>query len=409
MTSRERVRKIFRGEGGADFAISVGGMPSDGISAYAYKNLLKYLGMEDKPIKVYDMFQFLAEIDIDVINALGGDFIPVNRMRYRFNISQKEWKQGTLNDGTPCWYPYEYNPEIKEDGSSIIWMDGIPYAKMPKNGLYYDIIAHPLEDVEEIDDLRTISPAVLMDKEEVEYTVKAIENAYNNTDKSVVLIFGGWMVEQAQRDFNFEQFYCNLAVEKELMHAYFQKEVDVNIANLKMILDRAGDKVDVVHFADDIGTQQTLQISVPMYREMIKPYHKQMFDFIHENYPHIKVLLHSCGAIFSAIPDFIDAGVDLLNPVQISAKEMDPIALKKEFGNDIMFWGGGASTQNFPDFKSETELREHVQRLVEIFSENGNYIFTQIHNFQADVPPEWIVAVYETAVKHREKVLELNK
>ncbi|WP_434311369.1 uroporphyrinogen decarboxylase family protein [Hominifimenecus sp. rT4P-3] len=404
MTSRERVRRIFRGEGGNDFAISVGGMPSDGMSAYAYKNLLAYLKMEDKPIRVYDLFQFLAELDVDVINALGGDFIPVNRMRYRFDISCKEWKQGTLNDGTPCWYPYEFNPEIREDGSKVIYMGGKPYARMPKDGLYFDIIRHPLEGVDEIDDLFLTPPAVPMDEEEVDYTVKEIEKAYANTDKSVVLIYGAWLVEQGQRDFNFEEFYCNLATEKELMHAYFQSLVDIYIENLEKILSRAGDKIDVVHFADDLGTQQTLQISVPMYREMIKPYAKQMFDYVHKNYPHIKVLLHSCGAIFDIIPDLIEIGVDLLNPVQISAKGMDPARLVKEYGKNIMFWGGGASTQQFPEIGSVEALERHVQELVEVFGRSGNYIFTQIHNFQADVPPEWIVKVYETARKYREKV-----
>jgi uroporphyrinogen decarboxylase len=408
MTSRERVRKILAGNGGNDFAISVGGMPSDGMSAYAYKNLLTYLKMEDKPIQVYDLFQFLAKIDIDVINALGGDFIPVNRMRYRFDISCKEWRKGTLNDGTPCWYPYEFTPRIQEDGSKIIDMDEKPYARMPKDGLYFDIIRHPLEGVDEISDLRLTPPAVPMDEEEVEYTVGEIEKAYVNTDKSIVLIYGAWLFEQGQRDFNFEEFYCNLAMEKELMHAYFQLLVDVYIDNLGKILSRAGDKIDVIHFADDLGTQKNLQISVPMYREMIKPYAKQMFDYIHQNYPHIKILFHSCGAIFDMIPEFIDVGVDLLNPVQISAKGMNPERLVKEYGKDIMFWGGGASTQNFPQMESTEELERHVQELVEIFGQSGNYIFTQIHNFQADVPPEWIVTIYETAKKYREKITAIE-
>jgi uroporphyrinogen decarboxylase len=404
MTSRERVQKIFRGEMKNSFAISIGGMANDNMSAYAYANLLKYLGMEDKPIKIYDLFQFIPLVDLEVIDRLGGDFVHAQRPRYRFNLDQREWRPGFLRDGTPCYYPAEFQPVQTEDGSLFVEMDGERYARMPKGGLYFDIIRHPLEDAETAEDLRLVHPAVRMSEEDIEYTANQIEDLYQNTEKAVVLLFAGQLIEQAQRDFGFEEFYCKMAIEKELMHAYFQMITDAYLHNLKGILSRAGDQLDVIWFCDDIGTQQTLQISIPMYKEMIKPYEKQMWDYIHENYPHIRILFHSCGAIFDVIPELIDAGVDLLNPVQISAKGMDPKRLKETYGKDIIFWGGGTDTQNLANLTTVQEVEEHASHLLEIFSGEGNYVFSQIHNFQADVSPEKIVAIFDQAKRYREKL-----
>ena len=137
-----------------------------------------------------------------------------------------------------------------------------------------------------------------------------------------------------------------------------------------------------------------------MYREMIKPYHRRQCQFIHENYPNMKVLMHCCGAIFDLIPDYIEIGVDLLNPVQISAAGMDPERLKDTYGKRIMFWGGGADTQNFDRFETVDDVRRHVDGLARVFSRGGGYVFSQVHNFQAGVEPEKILAVYETARKY---------
>ena len=139
-----------------------------------------------------------------------------------------------------------------------------------------------------------------------------------------------------------------------------------------------------------------------MYRDMVKPYHRQQCRFIHEHYPNIKVLMHCCGAIFDLIPDYIEIGVDLLNPVQISAAGMDPQRLKDTYGDRIMFWGGGADTQSFSRFKTVDDVRRHVDGLVKVFSRGGGYVFSQVHNFQANVEPEKILAVYETARAYKE-------
>ena len=179
---------------------------------------------------------------------------------------------------------------------------------------------------------------------------------------------------------------------------------DAYMHNLSKILERAGDKIDVVWFCDDIGTQETLQFSIPMYKEMIKPYTTEMWGYIHQNYEHIRVLYHSCGAVFDLIPEFMDAGADMLNPVQISAKGMDPQRLKDTYGEKLIFWGGGTDTQSLDPHPDLDEVRANAQQLLEIFSKNGNYVFTQIHNFQADTEPETILAIFDTAKSYREKL-----
>ena len=401
MTRRERVQRYLNGDDSDGILISCGALPNDGISAFAYARLLRHLGLEHLPVKVFDLFQFLAEIHPEVLDILGGDFVQTHRMRYRFNISREEWREGQLPDGTRCLYPSEFQPEVDEQGNSTIHVDGLPTARMPDGGFYYDRIGYPLKGVTEASKLRHCHPAAPMDQEEIGFFVEDIERLSASTDRAIVMIFGGSVFEQGQRDFGHEDFYCNLIAEPELMHAYFQMVVEANLFNLKSVLDRAGDKVDVVHFFDDIGSQTSLQISPDMYRDMVKPYHREQFEFIHRHYPNIKVLMHCCGAIFDLIPEFVEIGVDILNPVQISADGMEPERLKDSYGRQIVFWGGGADTQNFHRYETVADVRRHVDGLVKVFARGGGYVFSQVHNFQAGTDPEKILAVYETAQKYR--------
>ena len=404
MTSRERVRRLFAGEKTEGMVIDFGGMSSDGINAIAYGRLVKALGLPERPVKVYDIFQQIAAPEPDVIDAMGGDFIQAYRMRLRFGISCKEWKESVLADGTPCLVPGELEPEREPDGSLLIRVDGQPFARMPKNGFYYDQIAHPLEDCGEVAELETYIP-YRMPRDEIDYIADEVEQLYDRTDKAIVFGFGGSIFEQAQRDFNFETFYCNIMTEKELMHAYFRKTTDAYLYNLRQLLPMIGGKIQVIQFFDDLGTQNSLQISRELYREMIWPYQKEMYDYVHRTCPHVKILLHSCGAIFDLIPDLIEAGVDMLNPVQISAAGMDPYRLKEAYGKQIIFWGGGADIQNFVQKTEDLDqIRKHVEELIHILGKDGGYVFSQVHNFQHDINIDKVLAIYEVAKALKDRV-----
>lgn len=401
MNSREKVKRLFNREPVDGIVIDFGGMSSSGISALAYVKLVEALGLPKRPVKINDIFQQTAQPDLDVIEALGGDFVQALPMRLRFGISSEKWKESVLSDHTPCLVPFEMNPVTDEKGDKYLYVDGVPFACMPKNGLYYDQIAHPLEHSEEIEELEGW-PAPVMKEDEIRFIIREVDELYKNTDKAIVFRLGGSIFEQGQRDFNYEDFYCNLVINKELMHAYFRKLTDAYLYNLKRLLPFIGGQIQAVQFFDDLGAQNGLQISIETYREMIFPYHKEMYSFIHETCPEVKVLLHCCGGIFDLIPSLLEAGVDLLNPVQISASGMDPKRLKEAYGKKLIFWGGGADMQEFVQKTEDLDaIREHVDRLVQTFSENGGYVFTQIHNIQYDVPPEKILAIYETAKKYK--------
>ena len=408
MTSRERVTKLIGGTLTDSFCISTGGMPNDGMSVYAYAKLLDHLGIRDSVPKVYDLFQYIPILDTRVIDALGGDFVHAERPRFRFNYHCRGWKEGNLDDGTPVLFPAEFSPEPDGKGGEIVRMDGMIYARRPKNGLYFDIVAKPLAGVTDAAELRLIHPATYMSNEDVDWTVKEIEDLYEKTDKAIVLLIGGQHIEQGQRDFGFEDFYCNLLEEPELMHAYFRRITDSYLDAIERILSRTAGKVSVVWFCDDLGTQDTLQMSLRTFRGMIKPYKKEMFDLIHRKFPGTAVLFHSCGAVFDAIPDFLEMGVDMLNPVQISARGMNPEQLKETYGKDIIFWGGGISTQSMKPSDRVEDLVREAEKNLEILAENGNYVFTQVHNFQADTQPEKIAAIFQMAKENRER-LEAGK
>lgn len=395
MTSREKVRKMLNREPFEGMVIDMGGMYSDGISAEAYGRLLEHLGI-DEPIYVFDVSQQLAAPSVRVVERLGGDFMLAWRTRLRYGISSRMWKEDVLPNGYPCLVPSELEPVVDEKGDKCIYVNGVLTAKMPKGGHYYDQIAHILCEAQELSDLDGFEPERFL-PDEVEDIAQRVTKLYNETNKAIVFGFGGSLFEQGQCDFNFENFYYNLLAEPELMHAYFSKLTDAYVENLKAVLDRVGDMIDVIHFRDDLGTQIAPQISPATYREMIKPYHSKMFRFVHTNYPNVRCLLHSCGAIFDLIPDLIDAGVDILNPVQISASGMDPKRLKQAYGDRLVFWGGGADLQMFVQNHEPEEIRAHVRENILALKENGGYVFTQVHNFQHDIEPEKILAIYDTA------------
>ena len=193
-----------------------------------------------------------------------------------------------------------------------------------------------------------------------------------------------------------------------MIHYWADKLTDAYCVMLDRILGRIGKYLDIAMFGgDDLGTQQSTQMSVEMYREMIKPYQKKVYQFVQKNYPNVKVGLHCCGAIKSLIPDLIDAGVQVLNPIQISAKGMDPQELKERFGKDLVFLGGGADMQGFVNHTDDTQaIYEHVRKLLDIFAPEGNYIFSQVHNILDNVSPEKVIAIYQAALDYRKEHME---
>jgi uroporphyrinogen decarboxylase len=192
-----------------------------------------------------------------------------------------------------------------------------------------------------------------------------------------------------------------MAGDPSFVHAYMEMRYACYMRDLEKYFEATEGALDVIEFNDDLGTQQALLISPQMYREVVKPYHKKMFGYVRDKYPKTKVFFHSCGAIFDIIPDLIDCGVQIINPVQISAAGMDPKKLKREYGKDVAFWGGGVDTQSVLCFATPDSVRAQVKEMLDIFAPGGGYVFSQVHNVEANVPPENLLAAFQAAREYR--------
>ncbi|AEE95966.1 uroporphyrinogen decarboxylase family protein [Mahella australiensis] len=400
LTSRERVIETLNHREPDMVPIDFGGMRSTGISAMAYNKLKEYLGVHGGQTKVYDIFQMLAEPELEVLNIMGGDVIQLHRYEPAWGIDISSWKPWILPDGSPCVVPAEFDPVQDEEGNLSIVRDGQVIARMPEGGFYFDQVYHPYAEVETYDDIDSIPINEISDIE-LEFLKENARRMYEQTDYAILGSFGGNILEAGQQDWGFEKFYMAMALQPDLVHYYLERLTQSYMRDLEKYLEAVGRYLTVIQFGDDLGTQEAPQISPKMYREVIKPYHSRMYQYVQNHYPEIKVFLHSCGAIYDLIPDLIDAGVQIINPVQISAKGMDPVLLKKEFGNDLTFWGGGANMQYTVPNGTIEQIKREVEKLVHVFAPGGGYVFTQVHNIQANVPPEKIMAIYDTAKAHR--------
>lgn len=407
VTSRERVRATLNHQEPDKLAIDFGAHRSSGISAIAYNHLKEYLGYRPETTKLYDLMQQLAIPEPFILERFGGDIVQVQRIAPAYGVKIDRWKMGELPDGSPCQVPYDFNPVIDERGNYLIKdpKTGIAYGIRPPKSYYYDSARYYLKDVDTIEELDKVMELPEVTDEELDFLETQAIDLYYNTDKALQVHVGSAVFEQGQQDFGFENWYCYLLEEQELVHHWASKMTEAYLKCLDRILGRIGKYVDIVLFGgDDLGNQIQPQLSVPLYREMIKPYHKELYGFVRKNYPNVKVGLHSCGSIIDLLPDLIDAGLQVLNPVQISAVGMDPVKLKKEFGKDLVFWGGGADMQQFiAKTDSMDAIYEHVQRNIEIFAPGGGFIFNQCHNILADVPPEKVITIYQAALDYRSK------
>jgi uroporphyrinogen decarboxylase len=219
------------------------------------------------------------------------------------------------------------------------------------------------------------------------------------TDKVLVLRTRARILEVGHALRGWDRFMMDLMAEPALAQAVLEKALAHHLDNLARMLDAVGGYIHVVMIADDLGSQNGPLISPKLYQKMIKPYHRQLIEFIKAR-SGLPVFLHNCGSIYRILPDLVEIGVDILNPVQFTARDMQPERLKGEFGKDLVFWGGGADTQNVLPFGTPAQVREHVRRQIEIFAPGGGFVFNPVHNIQAAVPPENVIAMYETALEY---------
>lgn len=400
MTGRERVAASLAHREPEGLAIDFGGMRSTGIHVLAYAELVKHLGLTIEPPRMYDVFQQLAEPQMEVLERMGGDVVQAHLRCPAFGIPlDGGWKTIRMR-GHPVRVPEGYKPVMEDNGNDYIIRDGIKCGRRPAGGLYFDQVVHPYANCRSEADIDSI-PLEPLSEQDIRFVTQEARHLFHNTDKAILLPFGGSIFEAGQGDFGYETFFVNLLEEPDLMHYYFNRIAGNHMKNLRMLLDSVKNYVNVIQFGDDLGTQLAPQISPETYRKMIKPYHAMQYRYVREHYPQCKVFVHSCGAIAPMIPDLIDAGAEVLNPFQLSASGMDPARLKKEFGSMLSFWGGGSDTARTMTNGTPEECRRETAALIEIFAPGGGFVFTQVHNIQPGIPPENILAVYDTALRYR--------
>jgi len=398
MNSRERVLTALRHQEPDRVPIDLDGMASTGIMAVAYNRLKAHLGMPGGETKMYDVGQQLAHPEPPVLERFGVDVLPLPRAWGGLDPTNPAWKPWTLPDGSQALVPSGFNPVRNERGDWLILDDeGRITARMPAGGLYFDGVYHPLAEATTVAEIEAFELPHISD-EELAWLRREARRLYETTDKAIMGHFGGNILEAAQSLRGWDRFMMDMALEPKLAQALTQKLADHYVANLPRYLDAVGDYIQIIQMGDDLGTQRGPQMSPEMYRQIIKPCHRQVYEYV-KTHSDLYIFLHTCGSIYRLIPDLIEVGVDILNPVQISAAEMDPARLKREFGRDVVFWGGGADTQHVLPNGTPEEVRRHVRELIEIFAPGGGYVFCQVHNIQANVPPENIVAMFEAALE----------
>lgn len=406
MTSRERVLAAINHKEPDKVPVDCGAMRSTSIMGVAYNKLKKYLGIKDGETKIYDMVQQLAIPEEWYLDRYEIDVIDLART---FADDPSDWIEWRLPDGSmakvPAWLHIE-----KRNGSYVcINEQGEVLAEMPSSSYYFDQKLWPLmgthkknfDDLEK--DLNRQMWAYMTDPlwknfGQPDFFEKLREKAkklYEETEYAIMIGFGGNLFETGQFLYRTDEFLMNLVTERKKMERMLDKLVEIYLSRLDPLLKAISGYVQIIQMGDDLGTQSGPMISPKLYREIFYPRHREIYQYVKKN-SDMYVFLHSCGAVSEFIPDLIEAGVDILNPVQISAEGMQPERLKREFGKDIVFWGGGVDTQYTLFRGTPEQVKDEVKRNTEIFMKDGGFVFSQVHNILAEVPPENIVAMYET-------------
>ncbi|NIA14814.1 MAG: methyltransferase [Nitrospiraceae bacterium] len=407
MTSRERVVAALRHEESDRVPVDFGSNYNTGIHVMAYNRLKKHLGITS-PTHVRYLLPMLAAPDLDegreILQILGTDIITVPRYRTD-RVTTGAWKPWTLKDGSQCLVPEAFNPTRNENGDYEVVVQGVPHFRMPKDSFYFDRVCYPFSGIENLAQLEALLPS-LRDRgfmgikdEELVILKQWARQACEETDYAVLgdPYLGFSFYQVGHELLGYQKYATLMLTDPEFMHCWMSFVTERLEVFVRRYLEAVGPYIQVIVMGDDYGHQRGPQISVEMFQEFYKPYISRICALIHDTCPNVKVLLHCCGSVVPLIPEFIESGIDALNPVQTTAQGMDPTMLKREFGRDIVFWGGGVSAQTTLFSGAVEDVRNEVKEKLATFKPGGGYIFSVDHDIQANVSPEKILAAFEAA------------
>ena len=390
--------------------IDFGGTNCSGIHASCVEQLRAYYGLEKRPVKIYEPFQMLALLEEDLKQAMGVDTEPVLGPYTVFGFPNEGWKEYRLDSGQEVLVSRHFNVTKDEKGDTYIYPRGDttcePSGHMPYGGYYFDAV----ERAEEVDDDEltvedNLEEFTELTAKELAFFTNEIRSAHA-TGRAVVASFGGTglgdiafvpgpALKKPKGIRGIEEWYVSTVTRRDYLHELFERQTDIALRNLKRLNDAAGSLVDAAFVCGtDFGTQTGTFCSPETFKTLYMPYYKKVNGWIHANTPW-KTFKHCCGAVESFMELFIEAGFDIINPVQCSAMGMDPKLLKARYGSRLTFWGGGVDTQKTLPFGTKEQVRDEVLRRCEIFSKDGGFVFNAIHNIQAKTPVENIVAMLD--------------
>lgn len=412
MTSRERVMAAINHKEPDYVPLDLGATPSSGISAIAYNNLKKELGMTEGHTRIFDVVQQVAQPEMEILDRFGVDVLDIGRV---FNEKDEDWYDTVLADGSVGQYPVWFRPEKQPNGDYLVHdEEGTLIARMPVGATFFDQTYFPyLEDYpDDFSDLDHQMGKVLWSalvhspwdhagdpdfyKTLRERTLKLRES----TDKALMITCGCNLFEWGTFLRRIDNFLMDTYADEENVEALVEQLMIRHLATLEKVCESVGDIVDILRFGDDLGMDTGMFMSREKYQTLFKPYHTKLNEYVH-THSKMKTLLHSCGSVYPIIPDLIEAGYDVLNPVQTTAYQMDPEVLKREFGKDITFWGGGCNTRTILNHAEPKEVYEYTRRMIDIFNRDGGFVFNQEHNIMPDVPAKNILAMYQAVADAR--------
>ncbi|MFZ4702427.1 MAG: uroporphyrinogen decarboxylase family protein [Candidatus Methylumidiphilus sp.] len=416
-TSRERILAAIHHQPTSQVPVDMGATPSSGISAIAYSNLLKYLGRVDLPVLVYDVVQQLAQPDLSILDQFGIDVLDIGRT---FNDQPSDWIPTTLANGAPAFYPKWFKPTKLEDGSFVTYDDDGKriLSRMPIGATFFDQTYFPYVDgyPDSYENLDAEMHRIMWARDahspwdhagEDDFWQKLRENTLKlrqSTDKALLVVCGCNLFEWGTFLRRMDNFLMDLMCDPENVEKLLDQLMIRHLATLEKVCKAVGDIVDIIRFGDDLGMSSGPFMDADTYRDLFKPRHKILCDYV-KNHSKMHTYIHSCGSISLLMPDMIEAGIEIFNPVQTNSYLMQPDYLKKEFGKDCTFWGGGIETVGTLNVGTPDQIRKQVLERLEIFSPGGGFVFNTVHNILPDVPPENIVAMFE-AVKEFNNKLE---
>ncbi len=412
MNGRERLACTLNHEEPDRVCVDFGATPVTGMHVSAVSRLRAELFPgSDRRVKVVEPYQMLGEIDDELRDALGIDVLGTPARKTLFGTVSEGWKPFTLFDGTEVLVSGDFNTTRDEEtgrlfmhpqGDTSVPASGV----MPEGGLFFDAVIRqdPIDEAR-LDPADNLEEFALLGEEDLEYYRRAIGRMDERPDQGAVLVIPGSafgdialvpapFLKRPKGIRDVEEWYVSLAMRRDYVYAVFERQCEIALKNIETLIELLGDRVQVAMITGtDFGTQRGPFISTATYRELFRPFHRQVNELIHAR-SSWKTFTHSCGSVYDLLPEFIDDGFDVFNPVQCSAAKMDATTLKREFGDQVVFWGGGVNTQQTLAFGTPEEVYREVRERIDVFAPGGGFVFNSIHNVQGDTSTENMAAMF---------------